>query len=738
MINEGMVIGERYEIVGRVGSGGMSEVYKGKDLSLNRYVAIKVLKREYSNDKNFLSKFRTEAQSAAGLTHPNIVSVYDVGADKDLHYIVMELVEGITLKSYIEKKNRLNMKEAVSIAIQVSMGIEAAHANHIIHRDIKPQNIIISKEGKVKVTDFGIAKAATSHTISSNIMGSVHYASPEQSRGGYIDEKSDVYSLGITLYEMVTGRVPFDGESAVEIAIKHLQDEIEPPSTYAPDLPISVEKIILKCTQKSPDQRYMSFGELISDLKHSLMSPDEDFVKFTPLTSRNTKVYDDEAAERLRRGNGIANVNANANGNSESLTELFPDSSYEKNRGSKETEKADGFDPNVEKHDYDNDEDAYIDDGKSEYDEYPDDLDDDSDDGELNPKIEKVITVLGIIAGIIIVIIVLYIVGNVMGIFKFGPSSKNEDTAVELTQDTSDEEEKEEKVKVTSVVGMDYEDAAEFLKEKGLGISKKSTEASDIYPEDAIIFQEIQEGTEVEKNTTIPVVVSSGQEKIFLNDVKGEEAETAMKKLKEQGVEKTATKYEYSTEVEEGCVISMSPSAGSSITKNETVTLTISQGPEILETTVPALYNTPEAEARNALDANHLTCTEVQSQYNNDIAQGNVIYQSIEAGSVVEQGTGVLLIVSAGPDPALQNVPYVGSITIRTKDLLIPEDGAQVRFELVQNDSTSTVYDQFVTPDSDKIECTMPGISGVNTGKVNVYVNDQLVNGYDIGFTPQQ
>ncbi|HIT89555.1 MAG TPA: serine/threonine protein kinase, partial [Candidatus Merdenecus merdavium] len=236
MLKEGIFISDRYEIAGKIGSGGMADVYKAKDIKLNRYVAIKVLKPEFREDKTFVRKFQTEAQSAAGLTHPNIVSVYDVCDEDGVYFIVMELVEGITLKEYIVKKGRLSVREATSIAIQVSMGLEAAHNNHIVHRDIKPQNIIISTDGKVKVTDFGIARAASSNTISSNVMGSVHYSSPEQARGGYSDEKSDIYSLGITMYEMVTGRVPFDGDTTVAIALKHLQEEIDAPSRYAPDL----------------------------------------------------------------------------------------------------------------------------------------------------------------------------------------------------------------------------------------------------------------------------------------------------------------------------------------------------------------------------------------------------------------------------------------------------------------------------------------------------------------------
>ena len=271
-------IADRYEILGKIGSGGMSDVYKAKDHKLNRFVAIKVLKPEFSEDRSFVTKFRVEAQSAAGLIHANIVNVYDVGDEDGIYYIVMELVEGITLKKYIEKKGRLGVREAVSIAIQVAQGIEAAHNHHIVHRDIKPQNIIISKEGKVKVTDFGIARAATSNTINSNAMGSVHYISPEQARGGYSDEKSDIYSLGVTLYEMLSGKVPFEGESTVTVALAHIQDEAVPLQQLDPNIPLSLSKIVQKCMQKKPDMRYMSSAALISDLKRSLSEPDGAYV----------------------------------------------------------------------------------------------------------------------------------------------------------------------------------------------------------------------------------------------------------------------------------------------------------------------------------------------------------------------------------------------------------------------------------------------------------------------------
>ena len=386
MIKIGMMIGDRYEILEKIGTGGMSDVYKAKDHKLNRFVAVKVLKQEFSENANFVSKFRIEAQAAAGLMHPNIVNVYDVGEEGDNHYIVMELVDGITLKKYIEKKARLSVKEAVSIAIQVSMGIEAAHNNHIIHRDIKPQNIIISKEGKVKVTDFGIAKAATSNTITSNVMGSVHYTSPEQARGGYSDEKSDIYSLGVTMFEMLTGRVPFNGETTVAIAIKHIQEEFPSPREYVSEIPVCVEQIVFKCCQKSPDRRYQSMSELIVDLKQSLINPDEDFVKVTePDEEASTRMITDKDMVQIKR-------------QSESR-----DSMDEAMRLRK--------DNRAEERQYQEEEDEDWEDDEEDYD----------------PKMEKITTILAVVAALLIGGILIFMVGRTMGVFSFGQPREREE-----------------------------------------------------------------------------------------------------------------------------------------------------------------------------------------------------------------------------------------------------------------------------------------------------------------------
>lgn len=295
MLEKGTVLLERYEILERIGSGGMADVYRALDNTLNRYVAIKVLKKEHREDTQFVSKFKQEARAVAVMSHPNIVNVFDVGNEDGIYFIVLELVEGITLKKYIEKKGRLSFKEAVSIAIQIANGISAAHTHHIVHRDIKPQNIIISREGKVKVTDFGIARAThQTATISTQAMGSVHYMSPEQARGGYLDERSDIYSFGVTLFEMLTGDVPFDGDVTVAVAVHHIQDEMAIPSDIVSGIPISIDKIVEKCTKKKVEDRYQSMEDLIFDLKKSLINPNMDFVekevkKESPINSVSNK-----------------------------------------------------------------------------------------------------------------------------------------------------------------------------------------------------------------------------------------------------------------------------------------------------------------------------------------------------------------------------------------------------------------------------------------------------------------
>ena len=279
---EGKILGNRYEIINKVGNGGMATVYKATDLVLKRYVAVKVLRDEFTTDEEFIKRFETEAQSAAKLVHPNIVSIFDVGVDDGIYYIVMELIQGKTLKEIIlEERGPLPWKWSVNVAIQIASALEMAHKNNIIHRDIKPHNIIITEDGIAKVTDFGIAKAVSNSTITAfgKTIGSVHYFSPEHARGGYTDAKSDLYSLGVVLYEMVTGRVPFDADTPVSVALKHMQEDPVPPIEINKHLPEAVNKMILKTLKKDPILRYQTATELLQDLRTALKNPSGDFVE---------------------------------------------------------------------------------------------------------------------------------------------------------------------------------------------------------------------------------------------------------------------------------------------------------------------------------------------------------------------------------------------------------------------------------------------------------------------------
>ena len=618
MLTEGMFIADRYEILGKIGAGGMSDVYKAKDHVLGRFVAIKVLKQEFSEDVNFVTKFRTEAQSAGGLEHPNIVNIYDVGSEDGMHYIVMEYVEGITLKTYIEKKGQLSFKEAISIAIQVGRGIEAAHNKHIVHRDIKPQNIMISTEGKVKVTDFGIARAATSNTINSDVMGSVHYASPEQARNGFVDGKSDIYSLGIVMYEMVTGRVPFDGDTTVAVAIQHLQEEMVAPSAYAPDLPISLEKIILKCTQKNPDRRYQNMGELLLDLKKALISPNEDFVTMVPLSSQDkTRVIGDDELAQINEKTGRVQL--------------------------KDT-------------DYEEEEDQ----------EEEDDEDAEDEDGILNPKMEKAVTIMGIAAAVIIIGIIIFIVGNLFGVFKFG-SSKNPSTETETQTETETEtsttKSEGQKVTMVNVTNMTLDEAKAALEKIGLSVVQDGTTSSDTIEENKIVTQSVEKDTQVAKGTTVKVTLSSGAGTIAIPDVKNISSTEAQQKLTSQGFV-VSTDYDYSDTVQQDYVISMNPEAGTAAKKGDTVTLILSRGTAPVQ--VPNVLNKPQADAQNELSAAGLSVSVASSEYNDTVAEGCVISQSIVGGKVVDRGTSISITVSLGK----KSVYYTCSKTIE-----IPDDG---------------------------------------------------------------
>lgn len=597
MLREGMFLADRYEIIEQIGTGGMADVYKAKCHKLNRYVAIKVMKSEFSQDKTFVSKFWAEAQSAAGLVNPNVVNVYDVGVENGIYYIVMELVEGITLKKYIEKRGRLPYKEAVSIAIQVANGMDAAHKHNIVHRDIKPQNIIISKEGKVKVTDFGIAKVASSATINTSAsMGSVHYISPEQARGGYSDERSDIYSLGITLFEMLTGTVPFDGDSAVSVAVQHIQDSIPLPSQLVEGVPVSVDKIVLKCTQKKTDRRYQSAAELIVDLKKSLVMPDEDFVRmgsaYDSVLKKDEEEYNPDDDELLTENAG---------------------------------------------HDLDDDND----DTDDELLENDSDKDEDIDD-ERNDKLELVMKCIGIGIAVIILMITIFVVIKLVGNGK--NTANNNKTSVEATTVNTANNNSSDMVEVPKVVGMTKEDAIKALNKLGLGY-KAVTQSSDTVAEDCVISQGNVGGSKVEKNSQIVLTISTGKEnkEVTVPNVKGKSEQEAKEAIEAANLV-ASVDYQYSDSVEAGNVIKYSPSG--SVAEGSTVTIHVSRGKKVTNVSVPNVLGMSESLASQTLDSANLKVT-VKYETSSKAEYGTVTSQTpYSAGDSVPSGTTITIYVS--------------------------------------------------------------------------------------------
>lgn len=584
----------------RVGSGGMADVYMAKDHKLNRNVAVKVLKSEYVEDEKFLKKFETEAQAVARLSHPNIVNIYDVGIEDGINYIVMELAEGITLKEYIRKKGYLSPKETVEISTQIASAISHAHKNHIIHRDIKPQNILVSDTGIIKVTDFGIAKATSSNTVTSTAtaMGSVHYISPEQAKGRFCDEKSDIYSLGITMYEMVTGHVPFDHENGVTIALMHLQNEITPPSQIRDGIPDSLEKIILKCTMKKPEERYQTADDLIADLRLVFEDTSGGYVGVVPAIDDSPTIMIDqnELTQRI-----------NTPKKDQKIQQEEPLKDEEQN--------------------------AYLD-------------EDDEEESGMNSKIEKLVIVLAAVVGAIILISIIVFVVKSSGVFKSGKSTTT--TSIGTTAESNDTESK--KYTVDNYIGMSLSAAREKI--DGKFKIKVEEEYSADYAKGLVIRQDPESDTELEEGKTLTLVVSKGtrtEDKVSVPEVVGKMESSAKSELEAAGL-KVSVKTKYSTDVAKGKVISQSPGSGNQVTKNSTVVITVSQGekPETM-VRVPNLRYSTESEARSELKNSNLVLGSVLTEYSDSVEKGLVIRQTVSSGSKVKEGTAVGIYVSLGP-----------------------------------------------------------------------------------------
>ncbi len=544
----GKVLAERYEIREEIGKGGMAQVYKAWCHLLNRYVAIKVLKEEYKDDKEFVHRFNVEAQAAAGISNPHVVSIYDVGIENGLYYIVMEYIEGITLKEYIAEKGSLPWRVAAKFAAQICEGLAAAHKANVVHRDIKPQNIIMTPEGILKVTDFGIARASgqATTTMGGSAIGTVHYLSPEQARGGYTDQRTDIYSLGIVLYEMLTGKLPFTDESPVAVAIKHIQEAPTPLREINPDIPASMETVTLRAMAKEQSKRYANAEEFLKDLETVLRSPDYPIGDVAKVLDN-----DDEMGSTIKMA-----------GIDKKTIEQYEE--RKKAHGNTRTGRSERTGRNVNSRKTEASELREIEEKRQYRDQ---------------KKKDRQLTGLAILAAVLVIAVLGFAMTGITG------------GSLNIFQGS-------EKVKVPNLVGMELEKAQHEYKDS-FSIVTKEEKASD-KKVGVILEQSPEKGDKIRKrdDMVIYVVVSSGNETKKIESFVDMNAEDAQKAIKAAGYQVNVIE-QASDSTEEGKVIAQEPAAGSDIKKGGLVTIYVSKGSiedEPLSEPKPTATSTKEPE----------------------------------------------------------------------------------------------------------------------------------------------
>ena len=699
MLEKGTVISKRYQVIEKLGAGGMAVAYKARDMRLGRFVTVKVLKDEYSENDDFLAKFSSEASAAASLSHHNIVRVYDVGEDRGINYIVMEYVHGESLKKTIEKKAPFDTLTTLSVAMQIASALSHAHKHHVVHRDIKPQNILVSVDGTVKVTDFGIARAATANTYAAdvNAMGSVHYFSPEQARGGYVNEKSDIYSLGITMFEMATGKVPFDASSSIAIALKHLNEELPDIKQYNPNVTRGLEGIIRKATQKKADERYDNIDLMISDIKLAIIEaariaksskaktvekaePEIDVPQFK--TSRDRRaaedkpVINDAVAEEIAEKDNdelegqlsLDDVNGGAGG-SEDYDDEYDDeyddgydedyddyddeepedeSSNEENeikvelaQNIKLPKRSVGFDKYSKKLKLNNENDSYDDD----YDDYDDDYDDDDFDDyyrefDEEKRQERRVTIAAVITAFVIIGIIVFVGVKFFNVFENAAAVFNRTETV------------------PKFVGMTMTDAEEQASSLGIRLIEGAV-VDSTEPADTILTQDVEEGTEITDNMEIMVTVSSGADMYELPNVVGEQESDAISKITSALNANIIIEYEYDETHQEGEVIKQSPEGNTMVSASSDVVLTICRDQDSINAVVPKVEGYTEEEAIEKIEASGLTVGNISRTTSTSVASGYVITQTAEPGEEILKNSPIDIVVSIGrpaPQP-VDNTP---------------------------------------------------------------------------------
>lgn len=670
----GKILGGRYEIIEKIGEGGMAEVYKAKCHLLNRYVAVKILKPEYAKDETFVKRFRREAQSAAALTHANIVSVYDVGAEGDINYIVMELLESKTLKDYIEEHGAMPSDLVLKISAQIASALETAHKAHIIHRDIKPQNIVLNKNMVAKVTDFGIAKITNvpSATITSfgSTMGSVHYFSPEHAKGGYTDEKSDIYSLGVVMYEMATGKLPFDADSPVSVALKQIQEDPVPPIDVNPNVSPALNQIILKALQKSTALRYQNATEVISDISQALLRPNSLILRpASSVEAGATQVIpilgNNEVPEAVPNLRTREPRRANVISTREAMKEELP---IEDSKSDEEiSEEPKKKDPKKSK--------------------------------------KKKIIIISVIAAVVVI-------GAIVGILVYNNSKKQA------------EENKE--IEVPNLVGRVYDEVVEEYSKQGIEIIKDKVEYSSEQPEGSVISQTPEKGTKT-KDKKIKVVVSKGQKMVEVPDVTGKDIKVATYELEDTLGFKIEREDVVSEKVASGIIISQDVKKGETLPYGSTIKLQVSKGDGKETVVVPNVLGKTESDAKSALEALGLT---VSVKYSEDKTKSNgvVIAQSYPQNQTLKQGTLVEITVN--------KILLTKTVTLDLLELqggtASSADTINVKVTAsIDGGAYNTVYNQSVDPSTKTVSVE---INGYSNATLKVYLNSKQVKEFTVSF----
>lgn len=582
------ILAGRYELIEKIGDGGMAVVYKAKDRLLNRFVAIKILKPEFIKDPKFIDSFRRESQAAAGLSHPNIVSVFDVGKEGNIYYIVMEVLEGDTLSDIIRRDGPLDEMRAIDIAKQIAQALSSAHKKNIIHRDVKPHNILMSEDGTAKIADFGIAKAVNSGTIVNNtstVMGSVHYLSPEQARGGYVDARSDIYSLGIVLYEMLTGSVPFDGDNPVSVAMMHMNEAVQPPSRINPAVSPALDKVVLKATAKHQPDRYKSADEM-----------------YEALVQAENSIVSERSGMGLREFYAIPRDGGSGR----------QDGSYD-NYGD-----YGGFDNDEEE------EESSLLAGKLRRKKKAKTKNKDTA-GKERKKSSKKRKILPVVLALICAIPLSILLLNV-----FGGSDKT--------------------VKIPDVLGMTEEEAAAELEKAGLEYTLGTPVISDEYEAGEVVSTDPDVGREVKKGYKVRLILSKGSdsESVKTPNTVGKKLDEAKELLEKFDLKCGSVKYDEDSDLPDGTVISQDPEAGEEVETGTSVNLVVSRAAE--NTEVPDVRGLSQSAAKEKLEENGFELGKVSTEYSDDVEEGLVISQSPKAGSEEAEGTSVDIVISKGPE----------------------------------------------------------------------------------------